>query len=133
MAGGKWMAGQEGQPRESLYERVAAWPQVLRHLVLVGRRWDVAILVNLRHHGLGPAELLRRINDQAAEWEAGRRLTWKVLAERLDWLEGARYLTRREIGRQTLYWLRPEACRTLAALDAFEACRDEHEREVLRA
>jgi DNA-binding HxlR family transcriptional regulator len=104
----------------------------MRHLVLARRQWDVAILVNLRHHGLGPAELLRRINDQAAEWESGRRLTWKVLAERLDWLEDARYLTRREIGRQTRYWLRPEACRTLAALDAFEAWCDEHEHQARR-
>jgi DNA-binding HxlR family transcriptional regulator len=70
---------------------------------------------------------MRRINGQAAEWESGWRLTWKVLSERLDWLESARYLTRREIGRRTHYWLRPEACRTLAALDAFEAWRDEHE------
>ena len=85
----------------SVYERVAAWPQVLRRLALARRQWDVAILVNLRHCGFGPAELLRRINDQAAGWEPGRRLTWKVLAERLDWLEEARYLTRREIGRQT--------------------------------
>jgi DNA-binding HxlR family transcriptional regulator len=105
----------------------------MRRLALARRQWDVAILVNLRHCGLGPTELLRRINDQAAEWESRRRLTWKVLAERLDWLEDARYLTRREIGRQTLYWLRPEACRTLAALDAFEAWCDEKEHEVLSA
>jgi DNA-binding HxlR family transcriptional regulator len=124
------MAGGQEQSENPAYEYVAAWPQVLRHLGLARRQWDVAILVNLRHCGLGPAELLRRINDQAAEWEAGRRLTWKVLAERLDWLEGARYLTRREIGRQTRYWLRPEACRMLAALDAFEAWCDEHEHEV---
>src|SRR5215469_6886403 len=121
------------QPGMTAYGHVAAWPRVLRRLALARRQWDVAILVNLRHCGLGPTELLRRINDQAAEWESGRRLTWKVLAERLDWLEGARYLTRREIGRQTRYWLRPEACRTLAALDAFEAWCHEHEPEMLRA
>jgi DNA-binding HxlR family transcriptional regulator len=127
------VAGQQVQPGKAAYEHVAAWPLVMRRLALARRQWDVAILVNLRHCGLGPAELLRRINDQAAEWEADRRLTWKVLAERLDWLEDARYLTRREIGRQTLYWLRPEACRTLAALDAFEAWCDEQEHEVLSA
>jgi hypothetical protein len=105
------MIVRQEQPGQSAYERAAAWPQVLRHLTLARRQWDLAILVNLWHCGLGPAELLRRVNHQAAEWEAGRRLTWKVLAERLDWLEDARYLTRRQIGRQTLYWLRPEACR----------------------
>lgn len=97
------------------------------------RQWDVAILVNLRQCGLGPGELLRRVNDQAAGAEAGRGLTWKVLAERLDWLEDAGYLTRREIGRQTRYWLRPRACHALAALDAFEAWCEEHEHEALGA
>ena len=95
------MVGQHEGPGKPAYEHVAAWPQVLRRLALARRQWDVAILVNLRHCGLGPAEFRRRINDQAVEWESGRRLTWKVLAERLDWLEEARYLTRREIGRQT--------------------------------
>jgi DNA-binding HxlR family transcriptional regulator len=127
------MAGQQEQPGKPPYEHVAVWPRVLSRLTLAKRQWDVAILVNLQHRGLGPTELLRRINDQATEWEAERRLTWKVLAERLDWLEDARYLTRREIGRQTRYWLRPEACRALAALDTFEAWCDEHERELLRA
>jgi DNA-binding HxlR family transcriptional regulator len=127
------MAGQQEQPGKPTYEHVAAWPQVLRRLALARRQWEVAIVVNLRHHGLGPAELLRRINAQAAEWGSGRRLRWKVLAERLDWLEDASYLTRREIGRQTRYWLPPEACCTLAALDAFEAWCDEHEHEMLRA
>jgi DNA-binding HxlR family transcriptional regulator len=127
------VGGQQEGPGKPAYEHVAAWPQVLRRLALARRQWDVAILVNLRDCGLGPAELLRRVNGQAGEWESGRRLTWKVLAERLDWLEEARYLTRREIGRQTRYWLRPEACRTLAALDAFEAWCDDHEHEVLSA
>jgi DNA-binding HxlR family transcriptional regulator len=127
------VAGQQEQPGKLAYEHVAAWPQVLHRLGLARRQWDVAIVVNLQHCGLGPAELRRRINRQAAEWEPGRRLSWKVLAERLDWLEDARYLTRREIGRRrTRYWLRPEACRTLAALDAFEAWCDEHEHEMLR-
>jgi DNA-binding HxlR family transcriptional regulator len=127
------MAGQQEQPGKPADEHVAAWPQVLHRLALARRQWDVAIVVNLQHSGLGPAELRRRINHQAAEWEPGRRLSWKVLAERLDWLEDARYLTRRKIGRRTLYWLRPEACRTLAALGAFEAWCDEHEHEMLPA
>jgi DNA-binding HxlR family transcriptional regulator len=127
------MAGQQVQSGNPAYAHVAAWPRVLGHLAVARRQWDVAILVNLRHCGLGPTDLLRRINDQATEWESGRRLTWKVLAERLDWLEDARYLTRRQVGRQTRYWLRPEACRMLAALDAFEAWCDDHEQELLRA
>ncbi len=127
------MAGQQEQPAEPSYQRAAAWPRVMRHLALARRQWDVAILVNLRQCGLGPGELLRRVNDQAADAEARRRLTWKVLAERLDWLEDAGYLTRREIGRQVRYWLRPRACRALAALDAFEAWCEEHEHEALGA
>ena len=77
--------------------------------------------------------MLRRVNDQAVDAGTGRRLAWKVLAERLDWLEDAGYLTRREVGRQTRYWLRSRACHALAALDAFKAWCDEHEHEALGA
>ena len=66
---------------------------------------------------------MRAINAQAV----GRRLTWKVMAERLRWLEAEGYLTRREIDvGETRYWLRLRACRMLAALDALAGWYDEH-------
>jgi DNA-binding HxlR family transcriptional regulator len=50
------------------------------------------------------------------------------MAERLRWLEGEGCLTRREIDScETRYWLRPRACRMLAALDALADWYDEHE------
>jgi DNA-binding HxlR family transcriptional regulator len=74
--------------------------------------------------GIRPAGLMRMINAQASE----RHLTWKVLAERLDWLEGEGYVTRRQVDPgETWYWLRPRACRMLAALDALAAWYDEPE------
>jgi DNA-binding HxlR family transcriptional regulator len=113
-----------GREAVTAYARVAAWPQLLDHLDLVRRHWDLAIIANLRDGGLRPAGLIRMINAQARR----RRLTWKVLAERLDWLEGEGYVTRREVGvGETWYWLRPRACRMLAALDALAAWYDEHE------
>ncbi len=133
------MAGRDGQPAEpglfagdgrasqeavTAYARAAAWPQLLDHLDLVRRQWDLAIIANLRDGGVRPAGLMRMINAQSSR----RRLTWKVLAERLHWLEDEGYVTRREIaGGETRYWLRPRACRMLAALDALAAWYDEHE------
>jgi DNA-binding HxlR family transcriptional regulator len=105
------------------YPRTGAWPLILGHLDLVRRQWDLAIVANLRGGGVRPGELLRAINAQAD----GRRLTWKVMAERLRWLEDEGYLTRREIDTcETRYWLRPRACRMLAALDALACWYDEH-------
>jgi DNA-binding HxlR family transcriptional regulator len=112
-----------GRDAATAYARAAAWPQLLDHLDLVRRQWDLAIIANLRNGGVRPAGLLRMINAQASK----RRLTWKVLAERLDWLEGEGYVTRREVDQsETRYWLRPRACRILAALDALAAWYDEH-------
>lgn len=113
-----------GQGAVTAYARAAAWPRLLDHLDLVRRKWDLAIIANLRDGGIRPAGLMRMINAQASE----RRLTWKVLAERLDWLEGEGYVTRRQVDPgETWYWLRPRACRTLAALDALAAWYDEPE------
>jgi hypothetical protein len=64
------------------YPPAGAWPLILDHLDLVRRQWDLAIIANLRGGGVRPGELLRAINAQAE----GRRLTWKVMAERLRWL-----------------------------------------------
>jgi DNA-binding HxlR family transcriptional regulator len=112
-----------GRETATAYARAAAWPQLLDHLDLVRRQWDLAIIANLRNGGLRPAGLMRMINAQASK----RRLTWKVLAERLDWLEGEGYVIRREVDQsETRYWLRPRACRMLAALDALAAWYDEH-------
>jgi DNA-binding HxlR family transcriptional regulator len=109
------------------YARMAAWPLILDHLDLVRRQWDLAIVANLRGGGVRPGELMRAINTQAA----GRRLTWKVMAERLRWLEDEGYLTRREIDAcETRYWLRPRACHMLAALDALAGWYDEHEQRA---
>jgi hypothetical protein len=66
---------------------------LLARLDLVRRRWDLAIIASLRDGGVRPAGLMRVINAQAGE----RRLTWKVLAERLDWLESEGYVTRRQV------------------------------------
>jgi DNA-binding HxlR family transcriptional regulator len=113
-----------GREAVTAYARVAAWPQLLDRLDLVRRQWDLAIIASLRDGGVRPAALMRTINAQARR----RRLTWKVLAERLDWLEGEGYLTRREVGLgETWYWLRPRSCQMLAALDALAAWYDEHE------
>jgi DNA-binding HxlR family transcriptional regulator len=104
------------------YARTGTWPLILEHLDLVRRQWDLAIVVGLRSGGVRPGELLRAINAQAV----GRRLTWKVMAERLRWLEGQGYLTRRELDAgETRYWLRPRACHVLAALDALAGWYDE--------
>ena len=126
--GGSGLSGADGDPRPgavTAYARAAAWPQLLDRLDLVRRQWDLAIIANLRDGGARPAGLMRMINAQASR----RHLTWKVLAERLDWLEDEGYVTRREVGLgETRYWLRPRACRTLAALDALAAWYDEPER-----
>ena len=116
--------GEVGPDVVTAYARTAAWPQLLDQLDLVRRQWDLAIIASLREGGVRPAGLMRMINAQASK----RRLTWKVLAERLDWLEDEGYLTRREVDPgETRYWLRPRACRVLAALDALAAWYDEHE------
>jgi DNA-binding HxlR family transcriptional regulator len=113
-----------GRGADTAYARAAAWPQLLARLDLVRRRWDLAIIASLRGGGVRPGGLMRVINAQAGE----RRLTWKVLAERLDWLESEGYVTRRQVDPgETWYWLRPRACRTLAALDALAAWYDEPE------
>jgi DNA-binding HxlR family transcriptional regulator len=125
-------AGADAGSRQvvTAYARAAAWPQLLDHLDLVRRQWDLAIIANLRDGGVRPAGLMRLVNAQARK----RRLTWKVLAERLDWLEDEQYVTRREIDLgETRYWLRPRACRILAALDALAAWYDEHEGQPCRA
>jgi DNA-binding HxlR family transcriptional regulator len=110
-----------GREAVTAYARAAAWPRLLDRLDLVRRRWDLAIIANLRGGGVRPAGLMRMINGQAGE----RRLTWKVLVERLDWLEGEGYVTRRQVDPgETWYWLRPRAWRTLAALDALAAWYD---------
>jgi DNA-binding HxlR family transcriptional regulator len=119
-----------GRETVTAYARLAAWPQLLDHLDLVRRQWDLAIIASLRDGGVRPAALIRMINAKARR----RRLTWKVLAERLDWLEGEGYVTRREVGvGETWYWLRPRACWMLAALDALAAWYDEHESRVCGA
>ena len=122
------LPGDEERPRHEVataYARAAAWPQLLGHLDLVRRQWDLAIIANLRDGGVRPAGLMRMINAQASR----RRLTWKVLAQRLHWLDDEGYVTRREIdAAETRYWLRPRACRMLAALDALAAWYDEQER-----
>jgi hypothetical protein len=82
-----------GRGADTAYARAAAWPQLLARLDLVRRRWDLAIIASLRDGGVRPAGLMRVINAQAGE----RRLTWKVLAERLDWLESEGYVTRRQV------------------------------------
>ena len=116
--------GRAGQEVVTAYARTAAWPQLLDQLDLVRRQWDLAIIASLRDGGVRPAGLMRMINAQASK----RRLTWKVLAERLHWLENEGYVTRREVDPgETRYWLRPRACRVLAALDALAAWYDEHE------
>jgi DNA-binding HxlR family transcriptional regulator len=113
-----------GRGAVTAYARMAAWPQLLDHLDLVRRRWDLAIIASLRDGGIRPAGLMRMINAQASK----RHLTWKVLAERLDWLEGEGYVIRRQVDPgETWYWLRPRACRMLAALDALAAWYDEPE------
>jgi DNA-binding HxlR family transcriptional regulator len=112
-----------GSPVAIAYPRAGAWPLILDHLDLVRRQWDLAIVANLRAGGVRPAELLRAINAQA---DGPRRLTWKVMAERLRWLEDEGYLIRREIDvSETRYWLRPRACRMLAALDALAGWYEE--------
>ena len=73
------MARQQEQPGKPAYEHVAAWPQVLHRLGLARRQWDVAILANLQHSGLGPTELRRRINRQGrlcgcVHWMYGNEL-----------------------------------------------------------
>ena len=69
---------------------------------------------------------MRRINAQSPS----RRLTWKVLAERLDWLAAEEYATRRETadGRGTCYWLRPRGWHVLTAVRVMATWHDEHEK-----
>lgn len=124
---GKWRpdgnAERAGAPVDIAYPRAGAWPLILEHLDLVRRQWDLAIVTNLRAGGVRPGELMRAINAQA---DGRRRLTWKVMAERLRWLEDEGYLIRREIDvSETRYWLRPRACRMLAALDALAGWYEE--------
>jgi DNA-binding HxlR family transcriptional regulator len=111
------------------YVRVGAWPLILDHLDLVRRQWDLAIVAGLRGGGVRPGELMKAINAQANNAQANaRRLTWKVMAERLRWLEDEGYLIRREVDVcETRYWLCLRACRMLAALDALAGWYDERE------
>ena len=104
-----------------------AWPEILRRLEILQRRWDLACIENMAEvPGIRAGVLLRRVNNQSP----GRRLTWKVLAERLDWLEAAGYVTRRETAdrRGTCYWLRPRGWHALSAARAMAAWHDEHDK-----
>lgn len=104
-----------------------AWPEVMRQLDVLRRQWDLACIENMAVvPGIRAGVLLRRIQAQSP----ARRLTWKVLAERLDWLAAEDYVTRRETadGRGTRYWLRPQGWHVLTAVRVMATWRDEHEK-----
>jgi DNA-binding HxlR family transcriptional regulator len=104
----------------------AAWPEVMRRLEVLRRQWDLACIENMAVvPGIRAGVLLRRINAQSP----ARRLTWKVLAERLDWLAAEAYVTRRETadGRGTCYWLCPRGWHVLSAVRVMAAWHDAHQ------
>jgi DNA-binding HxlR family transcriptional regulator len=101
------------------------WPEIMRRLEVLRRQWDLACIENMAEvPGIRAGVLMRRVNAQSP----GRRLTWKVLAERLDWLAAEGYVTRRETedGRGTCYWLRPRGWHALSAARVMAAWHDEH-------
>jgi DNA-binding HxlR family transcriptional regulator len=96
------------------------WQELMRRLTLVRRRWDLAVIVNLREDvGTRPAALLKSINAQAFNG----RISWKVLVETLRRLEAEDYVERQEMPgpRETRYRLLPLARPLLTALGMLEA------------
>jgi DNA-binding HxlR family transcriptional regulator len=99
------------------------WQSLTCWLAPVGRRWDVAVLVNLPPDGswVRPAELLDAINAQAAP---ERQVSWKVLAETFRRLEADGYIARQEmtrVPRETRYWILAPGRRLVTALTLLEA------------
>src|ERR1035441_8397750 len=84
------------------------WRDVMTRLDPVRRRWDLAILANLRQDaGRRPADLLAAINGQAGP---GQQLSPQVLSGRLRRLEETGYVRHAEISRiprRRSYWLLP--------------------------
>jgi DNA-binding HxlR family transcriptional regulator len=82
------------------------WRDVMTRLDPVRRRWDLAILANLRQDaGRRPADLLAAINGQAGP---GQQLSPQVLSGRLRRLEETGYVRYAEISRiprRRSYWL----------------------------
>ncbi len=105
------------------------WQTLISQLTPVRRQWDLAVLCNLSAGGDGtrPADLIKAINLQVRD---GRKISWKVLEDRLRLLESTGYVARQEIRnrpRETRYWLLPRAVRLISALDLLETGLDQHE------
>jgi DNA-binding HxlR family transcriptional regulator len=104
-----------------------AWPEIMKRLEILRRQWDLAIIVTVHAvPGIRAGELLRRVNNESP----ARRLAWKVLAERLDWLADEGYVTRRVTadGRGTRYWLCPRGFHVLSAARIMTMWLEDHER-----
>lgn len=102
------------------------WQELMRRLAPVRRRWDLAVIANLREEdGIRPADLLKSINAQALDGG----ISWKVLVETLRRLETEGYVARQEVPgpRETRYRLLPPARPLLTALSMLEAWYVEHD------
>jgi DNA-binding HxlR family transcriptional regulator len=96
------------------------WQRFLSLMEGIRGRWDIAILANLAGGISRPSDLLGAINAQVTN---GRRLTWKVMRERLRHLELAGYVGRWDVcrfPRETRYWATGFACRLLVELHALD-------------
>jgi DNA-binding HxlR family transcriptional regulator len=93
----------------------------------IGGRWDLAILTTLANtSSQRPSDLLQAINAQARD---GRRLTWKVMGERLRHLEQAGYVCRSEMRpypRERRYWVTPWTRSLLTQLAVLGTWYTEH-------
>jgi len=109
------------------------WRDVITRLDPVRRRWDLAILANLRQDaGRRPADLLAAINGQAGP---GQQLSPQVLSGRLRRLEETGYVRYAEISRiprRRSYWLLPRGRLLIEDLGAL-GCRDDGQQAWPRA
>ena len=110
--------GTDSAAGESLAQgRALDWRGALAQLGPVRRRWDLAILCNLREDaGCRPKELLEAINGQAG---AGRQLSPQVLSGRLRTLEQDGYIRHEDVSVMPLhrrYYLRPPGLELISDL-----------------
>jgi DNA-binding HxlR family transcriptional regulator len=85
-------------------------------------RWDLGVLASLAESDgpLRPTDLIETINAQSRDG----KLSWKVLEERLKFLEEAGFVARREVRRaprETRYSLLPRGHRTITAVTLLDA------------
>jgi DNA-binding HxlR family transcriptional regulator len=110
------------------------WQKLTNWLAPVGRRWDIAVLVNLPLDGrwTRPTDLLNTINSQAGH---ERQISWKVLEETLRRLEAGGYIARQEMARvprETRYWiLIPGQC-LVTALTLLEAWSERDDKKSIQ-